>query len=159
MVLVFYHFILLSMFLFSLLWQKWASIHFLITVEEEKRRLTEEQPGTVTTATTKKKQQTKKTEQTSSARHRHNAICSTCIQLISAPNPSSISATYAQNTSTTQLPVGGVRTYPVYRFGDQVETKRFHIYKGEWKTEDPKIADCAFDYLGFIWRRVAAVRP
>lgn len=156
MVLAFYHFILLSMFLFSLLWQKWASIHFLITVEEEKHRLTEGQPMTVTTTTTKKKN---KQKQTSLARHRHNALCSTCIQLISAPNPSSISATYDQTRRLHSYPWVEFKPVPFSDFGDQVETRKFYIYKGEWKTEDPKVVDCAFDYLGFIWRRVAAVRP
>lgn len=155
MVLVFYHFIMLSTFLFSLRWQKWASIHFLITVEEEKHRLTEEQPMTITTTTKKnKRKQTDKLSTTSAQRdlfYMHSI--DQCTQ------PQFHLSYLCSNTSTTQLPVGGVQTRPIFRFGDQVETRKIYIYKGEWKTEDPKMVDCAFDYLGFIWRRVAAVRP
>lgn len=156
MVLVFYHYILLSMFLFSLLWQKWASIHFLITVEEEKHRLTEEQPMTVTTT---KKQTKTKNKQTSSARHRYNAICSTCIQLISAPNPSSISATYAQTHQLHSYPWVEFKLVPFLDLGIKLKQESFISTRESEKQKIQKIVDCAFDYLGFIWRRVAAVRP
>lgn len=134
MVLAFYHFILLSMFLFSLLWQKWASIHFLITVEEEKHRLTEGQPMTVTTTTTKKKQTKTNKLSTTSAQcalfYMHSV--DQCTQ------PQFHLSYLWSNTSTTQLPVGGVQTCPIFRFWGSSWNKKVLYLQGRVKNRRSK---------------------
>lgn len=43
--------------------------------------------------------------------------------------------------------------------GVNVKQDQFVSTRSSEKQKNPHIDDCAFDYLGLIWRRVAAVRP
>ena len=81
-------------------------------------------------------------EKTSSARHRHNAFGSTCIQSISAPNPKSTLGFHLQLLMPKAFKYKATRwwswTCSIFRFGDQGEARTFDIYKEKWETEDPK---------------------
>lgn len=81
-------------------------------------------------------------KKTSSARHRHNAFCSACIRLISAPNPKSAHHFHLQLLTPKHFRYIATRGWKSnlfhFRFGDQGETRKFNIYKEKWETEDPK---------------------
>lgn len=78
------------------------------------------------------------------AQHQHNAFYSPKFQL---------------QLKYTTTPCKWSRNSPTFRFWGECEKRPIHIYKVKRGTENPQIVDCAFDYLGLIGRKVAAVRP
>lgn len=73
------------------------------------------------------------------------------------PPPATDDQTVQKKQTTQPVPVERGQTCPADRSGDQCET-RISTRESE-KQKIQTSADCAFDYLGRVWGRVAAVSP
>ncbi|KAL6094725.1 uncharacterized protein ACO6RY_16078 [Pungitius sinensis] len=94
----------------------------------------------------RKTKETQTDEETSSARHQHNALCSPRLRLRLHPH---FYDTATHGRSTTGLLLPSAR-------GIQVKQESISYLQRSEEQKTQNSVDCAFKYLGLIWRKVAA---
>lgn len=126
---------LLDCFL-STFWQKWASMLFPSQWRSKKKQEKNQTQNTWWGLQKLKRAQ---------AQHQHNAFYSPKFQI---------------HLKYTSAPFERSRNGSTFRFGGQMWNKtNLYLQDKREEQKNPQIVDCAFDYLGLIRRKVAAVRP